>query len=556
MRQLTETYLRPASLLKLFFVAATAVMMASVIVLNFTPPVSRDALTHHLAVPKLYLKHGCIYEIPFMPFSYYPMNLDLLYLVSLYFGNDIIPKFIHFSFALLTAWLLFVYLKRRVKAVYGLAGALFFLSIPIMLKLSISVYVDLGLMFFSTASLFSLFKWMEDNRRLRYLIISGLFCGLAMGTKYNGLVIFVLLALFVPFIFSRYTRGVPPSFLEVVRHGLIFSFVALIVFSPWMIRNYSWTNNPIYPLYDQYFNPDQHIEEDHMSLFTYRRHAYGESWQQMALLPVRIFFEGQDGNPQYFDGKLNPFLLFFPFFALYRIRLGSPTVSRETNIMLAFAVLFFALAFFSSSLRIRYLAPIIPPLVVLSVLGVRKIVDVVEKASSPCFKWIAVIFIFLAVSFAFLLNGRYLYEEYGKMQPFGFLSGEVDRHEYIGRYRPEYPCMQYINENLPPDAGILFIYMGNRGYYCDRNYLFDMNNNKSMLLELAGRSRDPGVILEGLREAGITHLLICHTIFDKWIKDQVTPEERGLLKTFFERHVKLLFIKQGYGVAGLTDKVT
>ncbi len=54
-------------------------LIASIVVLSAVPPVSKDELVHHLAVPKLYLKHGGMYEIPFMPFSYYPMNLDLLY---------------------------------------------------------------------------------------------------------------------------------------------------------------------------------------------------------------------------------------------------------------------------------------------------------------------------------------------------------------------------------------------------------------------------------------------------------------------------------------------
>jgi len=85
------------SLLFLIFV-----LISAIVVLACVPPVSKDALVHHLAVPKLYLKHGGMYEIPFMTFSYYPMDLDLLYLIPLYFGNDILPKFIHFSFALLT----------------------------------------------------------------------------------------------------------------------------------------------------------------------------------------------------------------------------------------------------------------------------------------------------------------------------------------------------------------------------------------------------------------------------------------------------------------------
>ena len=65
------------------------------IILNLTPPISRDALIHHLAVPKLWLKHGRIYEIPWADYAYYPMNINLLYAICLYFKNDIAPKFIH-----------------------------------------------------------------------------------------------------------------------------------------------------------------------------------------------------------------------------------------------------------------------------------------------------------------------------------------------------------------------------------------------------------------------------------------------------------------------------
>ncbi|MGD9240524.1 MAG: hypothetical protein PVG69_10895, partial [Desulfobacterales bacterium] len=137
-----------------------ALLITSILVMAAVPPVSRDALTHHLAVPKLYLKSGNLSEIPTLVFSYYPMNLDLLYLIPLYFGNDIIPKYIHFAFALLTAWLIFVFLKdRTAKTHYGLLGALLFLSLPVILKLSITVYVDLGLVFFSTAALLYVLKW-------------------------------------------------------------------------------------------------------------------------------------------------------------------------------------------------------------------------------------------------------------------------------------------------------------------------------------------------------------------------------------------------------------
>jgi len=95
------------SIIRTILFICMASLIAAIVLLCLVPPVSRDALTHHLAVPKLYMEHGGIHEIPSIPASYNPMNLDLLYLIPLYFGNDITPKFIHLSFALLTAWLIF-----------------------------------------------------------------------------------------------------------------------------------------------------------------------------------------------------------------------------------------------------------------------------------------------------------------------------------------------------------------------------------------------------------------------------------------------------------------
>lgn len=520
-----------------------------IIISASVPPVSKDALTHHLAVPKLYLKHGGIYEIPSMVSSYNPMNLDLLYLIPLYFGNDIIPKFIHFSFALFTAWLIFDYLKRRISTIYALLGATFFLSIPIIVKLSITVYVDLGLIFFSTASLFLLIKWVETGFRLRFLTISAISCGLAMGTKYNGLITFFLLTLFVPLIYSRYRQADKGNFIKSIGQGLFFLIIALLIFSPWMIRSYIWTNNPVYPLYDQFFNPQNMVLQSSISPFVFRSLVHHESWWQIVLIPVRIFFEGQDGNPQYFDGKLNPFLLFLPFLAFYKIRGEPNNINTEKRILLGFAVLYFAFSFFSTSMRIRYISPIIPPLVILSIFGIRKMVEASSALDSNRLRRTCITLVFVSLCVAFVLNAIYIFKQYKHVNPLSYLNGTLNRDEYIEKYRLEYPVIRYINENLPGDAKILFIYMGNRGYYCDRDYIFDMDNNRSTLLQLVKRSSSPETILSGLRDMGITHLLIRYDIFDKWVNSSFTHKERVIMEIFFEKYVKPLFFKWGYGVS-------
>ncbi len=540
-----------------------AAIIVSIIILSSVPPVSRDALVHHLNVPKLYIEHGAIYEIPSMPFSYYPMNLDLLYLIPLYLGNDIVPKLIHFCFALLTAWLIFHYLRRRLNTTYAIFGAVFFLSTPIIVKLSITVYVDLGLIFFSTASLLLLFKWIETGFKLKFLALSAGLCGLAMGTKYNGLIAFFLLTFFVPFLYSRYSQNKRGNFIRPVGYGVLFFTVALLVVSPWMIRNYHWKGNPVYPLYNNWFNPsaapskeivsDKAEKKIELTLFTYRTIAHGEPWWQIALLPIRIFFEGKDGSDQYFDGKLNPFLLILPIFAFWRVREGPETLGREKKIFLVFAILFFAVAFFSVVLRIRYMLPIIPPLVILSVFGIRNIAEVVKGLRSQTGRKTGSVILGLAVILLLAINAFYVIDQFRHVAPFSYLTGAVSCDEYITKYCPEYPAMQYVNQNLPPESLLLFVFLGKRGYYCDRDYIPDTPVQVNSLYQLMKNSNSPDEVLVDLKEIGVTHLIIQIGVFNRWVNDLFDVEKRKFVKEFFTKHASLLYSKNGVGVFRLAD---
>ncbi|MCP4693575.1 MAG: glycosyltransferase family 39 protein, partial [Desulfobacterales bacterium] len=445
-------------------------LILSIIVLSWTPPVSRDALTHHLAVPKLYLEHGGIHEIPSIPFSYYPMNLDLLYMIPLYFGNDILPKYIHFSFALLTCWLIFRYLKKRTSPVFALLGVILFLSLPVVIKLSITVYVDLGLIFFSTAALLAFLQWMENDYRWRELLLSGLWCGLALGCKYNGLITLFLLSFFIPFAYSRRNRGTPGASFKALGFGAVFFLTALLIFSPWMARNILWKNNPVHPLFKSAFtsrapggaardsarevgpgaplpgrvdaSPNRRKSSGSFSNFAIRRIIYKESWLQIALIPVRIFFQGRDNDPVRFDGRLNPLLFFLPFFAFRGRKNSPPALVAEKKILLAFSTLFLLYAFVQTDMRIRYVGPIIPPLVILSIMGLAELSAMIRDRFSPCVARGAVAGVIIAFSFLFSFNVVYLFEQFRIVDPAGCISGRVTRDEYIEKRRPEYAALR------------------------------------------------------------------------------------------------------------------
>ena len=115
---------------------ALLVIILTELVLGLLPPTSRDELTHHLAIPKLYAKAGRIIEVPMAPYAYYPMLVDMLFTPWVYWGYDFLPKWIHALYGNLTGLLLYAYLAQRMNPTYGLLGWFFFLSTPVVLRIS------------------------------------------------------------------------------------------------------------------------------------------------------------------------------------------------------------------------------------------------------------------------------------------------------------------------------------------------------------------------------------------------------------------------------------
>ena len=498
--------------------AALAVVVLCLAVLACTPPFSRDALIHHLQVPKLYLQHGGIYEIPELDFSYYPMNLDLLYMGALWLGSDILPKYMHMAFALATALLLHWHLRKRLSSSHAWLSTLFFLSIPVIVKLSITVYVDLGLVFFSTAALLLLFRWLE-SKRLRDLLLAGICCGLGIGTKYNGLLVLFILTFMLPVLFIRTQEQQHGTALPAVKAAVIFCCAALFAVSPWLIRNAVWTGNPLYPLYNGLFSrlnaatePQQidtdaknneETEQDNsvQGVFATRYVLYGENFWQLMLLPVRIFFEGQDGDPRYFDGRVNPFLFLLPLLAF--VGRTERQVRLEQIALTAFSLLYFLFAFNTGVLRIRYLVPMVPCLVILSMHGLHNLELLAARhLRSP--RLLSAVWL-VPVSLLLTWNGSYIWQQFQEVDPLSYITGRVSRDEYLSRQLPEYPVMQYANKNLPATAKVLCVFTGRRGYYLDRPQLFDQSGLLAWL-------NKPGMTAAGigqqLAEREISYLLI------------------------------------------------
>ncbi|HEB70390.1 MAG TPA: phospholipid carrier-dependent glycosyltransferase [Desulfobulbus sp.] len=544
-----------------FLILLLLIQVGALGLLAAVPPVSRDALTHHLFVPSLYLRHGGIYEIPDIIFSYYPMNLDMLYMIPLYFGNDILPKYIHLLFGLMTAGLVYGYLRKRLSPAWGGLGALFFISIPIIVKLSITAYVDLGLAFFSTAAILAIFRWLENGCRTIDLVIAGVFSGLAAGTKYNALITVFLLSMFVPILYVRRkdATGIRGG-AKGLGYGFLFLLVTGVVFSPWMLRDYLWTGNPIYPLGG---TPARHLAHrgeaaggestghdlsrtlekitgQGRRVFIYRKVLYHEKWWQTALLPVRFFFEGRDDDPRYFDGKLTPFLLLLPLAAFIR-RDPRPTVQREKKVLLAFSVLAFFFTFFQSALRIRYMIPIIPPLAILAIFGLCELHRLISWKNRRA----AALFTTVVAGTMLAYNATYTARQFSIVKPWPYIKGEVSRERYITSFYPEYKVIEYTNRFLSPKDKVLCIFLGNRGYYMRFQALF-VRPGGSLLPGGLPEDGTSGLVA-ALKREGIGHILSRDDLTASWLQN-LSSEKRAETIAFFRHHTMLLYRYGGYSL--------
>jgi len=534
----------------LFFLCTIImVFLCTEFILNLTPPISRDALIHHLAVPKLWVKHGGFHEIPWAEYSYYPMYINLFYLVCLYLKNDVAPKFIHFCFGIGTGWLIYFYLKQKFDRNWGLLGIVIFITTPIVVWLSTSAYVDLGMTFFITGSVLALIRWRDSEyRQFKWFLISSLCMGIAIGSKYNALIAWFIVNLILMFSYVRDTN----KQIGALNYGIIFFTITCLVASPWYLKNYFQTGNPFYPLFNSFFKllhhqPVQEILHGQpiettrkISFFEMREIMYGESFWETVFIPIRMFFQGRDNSYQYFQGSLNPILILFLPFVLLNKRYGT-----DKFIFILFSVVFIVMAYFLTAKQVRYILPVLPFLSILAVMGIKDLVDKLgEKTllSSLQFakniRLLVKMVLFVGILSLLVLNVSYLKKRVDNIKPLAYVFGKETKKAFLKRHLLHYGAVEYINQNLPVDARIFTMFLGRRGYYLDRFYKNESSFGMSTISHMLKISTDEEKFIAYIRSMNITHILMRTDLVENYLKNNFSQEEFSRFSNLVRKYWK------------------
>lgn len=511
---------------KLLF-GACVLSVLSIIPLALMPPAVRDELIQHLALPKLYLNAGRIWEARHIGFSYLPANIDLLYLIPLALGSDIVPRLVHLLFAVLTAGLLYSFILPRAGRKYALTGFFIYMTTPLVFNLSRMAYIDHGAAFFSFLSFTAALRF-RDEKSVKWLAVSAAALGFGLGAKYNVIISFMLAGFFIAAVSFR-DKGLTGA----VKNSAVFSAIALAILSPWLIRNYAWTGSPFYPLFEAAVSSMARGEGIHvtgeMAPVGKRFLLYGESALDLVLLPLRLFWEGADNSIERFDGVLNPFFLAF-------IPLAFIKKEKDSFLLLAYSVFFFAAAALTVDLVTRYLMPVIPAVIILVVLGMR-------NAFSGRLKWPAVFFAAALVAF----NMSYASGLYQKTGALSYFASGMDREGYLKAALPDYETVSFANSNLPQCSRVMLLFAGDRGYYWDRDYVYGDRTGVFLVTMVRG-SDDAGKLAAAFKRYGATHVMLNDALFRKFANDNFNEKELSVLASFFSTRLKPLHASRGYSL--------
>ena len=544
-------------------------------VLNaLAPPVAYDDLTYHLAAPKVFVRTGHVAVLPYDHHTAFPFTMEMLYTIGLLLHGPGVAKLIHTIFWALSLLAIHSLGSGLFGPRTGWLATLLYAATPLVWYQSGTGYTEFGFALYQLLAILALTDCLNlrahavtvsgdgtmtvKPRQPQWVWICGLCCGLAYGFKYTGVLTVVFVALVVFWLGRRDgLRG------QAIRVDLIkLVGVAAIVASPWVIRTWVATGNPVFPFADGVFH-SPHWSEDRAEMYQGAQQAFGRAFRftdqglaeteptstshralgRLISVPWHLTF-----HPDWFfdrglnyDGKAATgplWLAMLPVWLLallairqwpsatsyhetrdetvrqvYKPEFGREVPVAETReivehvtippgrplrIVLAHLLLIGLLWFYSMQYG-RYL---VPHLALWSI-GIAWAADGLLRLR------LSAVAVTLAI--ALQLAGGLSYGLAGSYRALQVAAGGLTRDQFVQGALPAYGAMQWINETTNA-SDVIALYGEPRGYWLDRPYLWAERGHSTVIPDSV-RS-DSSTYLNYLRdELGVRYALIYEPVF-------------------------------------------
>lgn len=498
--------------------------------LALAPPIeSFDGLLYHLTVPEWWLRDNGIQLIN-MPHYWFPSLMEGMFVWSMAFDLDSTPQLIHFTFGVLTLSLIFNWTLRLFGARAAWWSVAMALSMPSLFWLSAWAYTDLGLAFYSIATLFTLSNWKKENSNI-WLILSGVFCGCAMGIKYTAFILPITCCLLLIW-WQR------PNIKHIANAQIIFILFSLLSGGVWYLRNLIWMGNPVYPFV--FGGPFWDSFRD--DWYTNAGSGIGWDMLQLILLPFVTTLGFRDEN--FFDGRMGPFyLILLPLTIFLFLKIYKNRTKQLDDTLLFFIFGLLSISFWIYGvIQTHHLMQsrlLFPALLALLPLFAKSIL-LVEKLEIPKLK-LRFVFstIFAIVVFVFVLDFALLIFV---RNPVMANMGLESRQLYTQRLNNSYAELLALMEQTPQDVYVYFINEP-RSYGINRLVQPDpINDNLEHDFYLYSTNVE---LISAWKKIGYTHVLIRSFIFEETNENQHSLnrllELRGMLIELHKTEEYILF---------------
>ncbi len=509
---------RPSLLITFYLTIAIGLAFT----LSLIPPILWDSLSYHLKGPWLYLQAGRIYaDIDLFPLNY-PFLLEMVFMLGMGIRSDISAQLVHFFFTFLLAGMTSRIAVNGLKLKQGWTAVLLLFATPMILMLAPAPYNDLALAFVTLASLYAFSLWYETEDS-RWLILSGIFSGLAMSLKYTSFLVPALIGLLLIWQYWRDPR-------RLLRLLITFTLPAFLVAIAWYIKNWVFMGNPIYPFV---FNGRYWAE---FRSFAHRDPGSGIGFDPIAILttPYTLTLGINESGS---DTPIGPlFLALFPLILLYgfsRLGRNAPYAFRLLLLYVVTNYAFWLLGAINSGpmWQSRFILPAFAALCPV----LAWIIDDIKRFDHDQFSLQRFVNLVLAVALLFGLVTQF--GQWLTKNPLALIVGNRTPEAYLEFSLGNlYQASAEMTETLPADAVIQFLWEP-RTYYCELDCRSDLSLDKYTYLEYL--HTNPDAIAQALTEEGVTHLFVYNTGLQFLIKDGaqwVIPDNPNAFQSFMDTH--------------------
>jgi hypothetical protein len=501
-----------------------------------TPPTAWDGLVYHLTGPKLYLKAGHISYPMDLPYLGFPQLTEMLFTWGMGLAGKRVPAPLHWFYGILTVLALVTAGRRWWDDACGWLAAAVLLSARTVVFLSGWPYVELVLVLYAALAFFALVR-SADERRGRWLALSGVFAGLALSTKYTALALLPALGLALLALRSRNCRPALYTWQSAIRSFLILCAVALVVWSPWLAKNLLLTGNPTYP----FFFGGAHW--DAWRSWWYDRPgtglAYTAPWK-MLTAPWDATIWGVEGGAGY-SATIGPLVLaMLPLLFLVWGRLPPPRrrwlLGAASFIGVLYTFWLWGVARTALLVQTRLLFPAFGVLALIVGAAVEGLKVLPRRPVRLGWLARAIVVVVLGLT----LLGTLL--STARERPLQVLFGFESEEEFLTRRLGWYAvAIEHINHELPEGSVVLFLWEP-RSYHCAVDCRPDALLDRWLhTTHLHGH--DVEAIAGAWHAKEITHILLYRAGYEAILEagfDPVTPDDEETLAQVLDKEAALV----------------